>query len=129
MPRLFLVRHGRATGGYGADLDPGLDDLGRAQAAATAERLGPLGPLPMITSPLRRAREPAAALEARFCANIVGMKLSVLISSSTSHCWSVSPAPAASCSRRCRKSSARRPSTSMARCTRPSCWGMVNTYQ
>jgi broad specificity phosphatase PhoE len=66
MPRLHLVRHGRATGGYGADLDPGLDDLGHTQAAATADRLHALGPLPMLTSPLRRARETAAALESRW---------------------------------------------------------------
>lgn len=66
MPRLYLVRHGRATGGYGADVDPGLDELGQAQATATADRLAALGPLPIITSPLRRARETAAALEARW---------------------------------------------------------------
>ena len=66
MPRLYLVRHGRATGGYGADLDPGLDELGHAQAAAMADSLAGLGPLPMITSPLRRARETAAALETRW---------------------------------------------------------------
>jgi len=66
MPRLHLVRHGRATGGYGDDPDPGLDELGRAQAAAAAEVLAPLGPIPIITSPLRRARETAGALEARW---------------------------------------------------------------
>jgi broad specificity phosphatase PhoE len=66
MPRLYLVRHGRATGGYGADVDPGLDDLGQAQAAAMAERLASVGPLPIITSPLMRARETAHALEQRW---------------------------------------------------------------
>lgn len=66
MPRLYLVRHGRATGGYGADLDPGLDDVGAAQAATMADRLAPLGPLPLLTSPLRRARETADALESRW---------------------------------------------------------------
>lgn len=66
MPRLHLVRHGRATGGYGADVDPGLDELGAAQAAAMAEAIGPLGPLPIIASPLRRARETAFALEQRW---------------------------------------------------------------
>lgn len=66
MPRLYLVRHGRATGGYGADLDPGLDELGHAQAAAMAETLEPHGPLRMITSPLRRARETSGALESRW---------------------------------------------------------------
>lgn len=66
MPRLYLVRHGRATGGYGADVDPGLDELGHAQAVVAADRLEPHGPLPMITSPLRRARETAGALESRW---------------------------------------------------------------
>jgi len=66
MPRLYLVRHGRATGGYGADLDPGLDELGSAQAATMADRLAPLGPIPLLSSPLRRARETAGALEERW---------------------------------------------------------------
>src|SRR5680860_1066136 len=66
MPRLYLVRHGRATGGFGDDADPGLDDLGRSQAEAMADRIEPLGPLTMVTSPLRRARETTAALEARW---------------------------------------------------------------
>ena len=28
MARLYLVRHGRATGGWDVDPDPGLDDVG-----------------------------------------------------------------------------------------------------
>lgn len=66
MPRLYLVRHGRAAAGYADDLDPGLDDVGVDQAVAMADRLISLGPLPMITSPLRRARETAAELERRW---------------------------------------------------------------
>ena len=66
MTRLFLVRHGHAAAGYGADPDPGLDDLGRQQADTMADRLEPLGPMPIITSPLRRARETAIALERRW---------------------------------------------------------------
>jgi broad specificity phosphatase PhoE len=66
MPRLYLVRHGRATGGFGDALDPGLDALGAQQAEAMADVLAPLGPLPMMTSPLRRARETVAALERRW---------------------------------------------------------------
>jgi broad specificity phosphatase PhoE len=65
MPRLYLVRHGRAAAGWEQD-DPGLDDLGRSQADTFAERLAPLGPLAIVTSPLRRARETAAPLEARW---------------------------------------------------------------
>jgi broad specificity phosphatase PhoE len=66
MPRLYLVRHGRAAGGYGDHADPGLDDVGKAQAAAAADRLASVGPIEVITSPLVRARETAAALEARW---------------------------------------------------------------
>lgn len=64
MPRLYLVRHGEAAAGWGEDADPGLSDRGRSQAEAVAQQLGPLGPLPIIVSPLRRCRETAAPLEA-----------------------------------------------------------------
>ncbi len=68
MARIVLVRHGRAASGWDApgDPDPGLDDVGVAQAEAMAGALGPLGPLPVIVSPLRRTRETAAALERRW---------------------------------------------------------------
>jgi broad specificity phosphatase PhoE len=62
--RLYLVRHGRAAAGWDSDPDPGLDDLGRRQAREVAERLAPLGPLPVLTSPLRRCQETAAFLGA-----------------------------------------------------------------
>jgi broad specificity phosphatase PhoE len=60
--RLYLVRHGRASAGWGTDPDPGLDDVGRAQAAVVAERLRDLGPLHVESSPLQRCRETAAPL-------------------------------------------------------------------
>ncbi len=66
MPRLYLVRHGQASAGWGEDPDPGLDDVGRRQAETMADTLAPLGPLPMLTSPLRRTRETASALEHRW---------------------------------------------------------------
>jgi len=66
MPRLYLVRHGRAAAGYGDHADPGLDELGHEQAAASAAQLADVGPIPMITSPLTRARETANALERRW---------------------------------------------------------------
>ena len=66
MPRLYLVRHGRATGGWDVDSDPGLDAVGRRQADDLVERLGPLGPLPIFSSPLRRCQETAAALAAHW---------------------------------------------------------------
>jgi broad specificity phosphatase PhoE len=62
--RLHLVRHGKAAAGWDADPDPGLDDTGRAQAAAMAARLAPLGPMPIVCSPLQRTRETAVPLEA-----------------------------------------------------------------
>jgi len=60
--RIHLVRHGRAAAGWDADPDPGLDDVGRSQAAAMAARLAPLGPLPVVCSPMARCRETAAPL-------------------------------------------------------------------
>ena len=66
MPRLHLVRHGEAAAGWDGDADPGLSALGREQAEAVADLLAPLGPLPILTSPLRRTRETAAPLAARW---------------------------------------------------------------
>jgi len=62
MATLFLVRHGRAAAGFDGHIDPGLDDLGRAQALSTAAILAPLGPLAIYSSPLARARETAIPL-------------------------------------------------------------------
>lgn len=64
--RLYLVRHGRPTGGFAEVADPGLDDVGAAQAEALAQELETLGPLAIMTSPLKRARETAAPLERRW---------------------------------------------------------------
>lgn len=64
MTRLYLVRHGRAAAGWDIDPDPGLDEIGSQQAAAVAQRLAPIGPMPIVTSPLRRCRETAAYLAA-----------------------------------------------------------------
>jgi broad specificity phosphatase PhoE len=62
MPRITLVRHGRAAAGFGEDMDPGLDDLGRSQAEAVAQKLVSRGPLPIFSSPLKRTQETAAPL-------------------------------------------------------------------
>jgi broad specificity phosphatase PhoE len=64
MVRVHLIRHGRAAAGWDTDPDPGLDDIGRAQAGTMARSLVSLGPLPVVTSPLRRCRETAAPLAA-----------------------------------------------------------------
>jgi broad specificity phosphatase PhoE len=62
MGKIYMVRHGKAAAGFDGHLDPGLDDLGRRQALATATELAPLGPLPVLSSPLARARQTAEPL-------------------------------------------------------------------
>ena len=71
MTRIHLVRHGQAAAGFGAHKDPGLNDLGRQQAAAVAELLAPLGPLPVYSSPLARAFETARPLASIWNADVV----------------------------------------------------------
>jgi broad specificity phosphatase PhoE len=62
-----MVRHGQAAAGFSDDLDPGLSDLGRAQSEAAADALAAvLPPQPILSSPLRRCRETAAPLAARW---------------------------------------------------------------
>lgn len=62
---IFLVRHGEAAAGWGEAADPGLSELGRAQAEAVAERLVEAGAEAAVSSPMRRCRETAAAFETR----------------------------------------------------------------
>ena len=66
MTRVVLVRHARPAAAFDAELDPGLDDTGRRQAGALADELGARAPLVVVTSPLRRARETAVPLAARW---------------------------------------------------------------
>jgi broad specificity phosphatase PhoE len=67
MASLYLIRHGNASTTWEpGDDDPGLSELGRVQAEARAEQLAGKGPLTLLSSPLRRARETAAALERRW---------------------------------------------------------------
>lgn len=68
MSRLILVRHGQAAASWGEDADPGLSETGRAQAEAMASAVSEslAAPQPIEVSPLRRTRETAAALEARW---------------------------------------------------------------
>src|SRR5690606_39593804 len=57
-----------AAAGWGADLDPGLSEKGRAQAEAIArqveERVG--RKLPLLSSPLRRCRETSLPLATKW---------------------------------------------------------------
>ena len=62
MARIYMVRHGKAEAGFGEGMDPGLDALGRSQAERVAEKLKTLGPLSILSSPLRRTQETAAPL-------------------------------------------------------------------
>jgi broad specificity phosphatase PhoE len=64
--KLFLVRHGLSTGNTPGNLighsDHPLAPRGEAQAAAVASRLAPLGPMPVYSSDLPRARQTAEAI-------------------------------------------------------------------
>jgi 2,3-bisphosphoglycerate-dependent phosphoglycerate mutase len=69
MPTLILARHGRTAAnvsGVLAGRSPGvaLDDTGREQAAAAAERLTDVPLVEVVTSPLERCRETAKILAA-----------------------------------------------------------------
>jgi phosphohistidine phosphatase len=59
--RLLLVRHAHSAPGEPDELRP-LSDDGREQAGALAERLATRAPDAVLTSPLLRARETAAAI-------------------------------------------------------------------
>jgi len=61
--KLYLIRHGRPRAGFAEAVDPGLDEIGCLQADAVAQELAPLGPLSLVTSPLRRARDTATPFE------------------------------------------------------------------
>lgn len=62
MPKIYLVRHGRAAAGWGETADPGLDDKGRDQAASAADSLAAMSPMTIVSSPMARAQETAAPL-------------------------------------------------------------------
>lgn len=66
MSRLVLVRHAEPAASWGDHLDPGLSATGRQQAEAVAARLEARGPVPILTSPMGRAQETAAALARRW---------------------------------------------------------------
>ncbi|WP_395648187.1 histidine phosphatase family protein [Terricaulis sp.] len=63
MSRLFLIRHAQPEALWGGDNnDPGLTKSGKAEAEATAQRMGAHGVMKVFTSPLKRARETAAPI-------------------------------------------------------------------
>jgi broad specificity phosphatase PhoE len=64
--RLYLVRHAKTAHPWRTTLDSPLSASGHAQAATLAERIASLGPLPVVSSPLQRARQTAAPLATRW---------------------------------------------------------------
>jgi broad specificity phosphatase PhoE len=71
MSRIHLIRHARPATGWGdaaGEPDPGLDEIGQAQAEAVRDALMALPPgerpVAVASSPLRRCRETAAPLAA-----------------------------------------------------------------
>jgi len=65
---IYLIRHGQSTGNgrqcfLGWSYHP-LSALGEAQAIATAARMAPLGPMPVLCSDLPRACQTAEAIAA-----------------------------------------------------------------
>ncbi|MBU1194513.1 MAG: histidine phosphatase family protein [Proteobacteria bacterium] len=62
MAKIYLVRHGQASAGWGADIDPGLSALGRQQAQEAAKILALAGPVQILSSPMARALETARPL-------------------------------------------------------------------
>jgi len=66
---LVLVRHGQTeanrSGVLLGRLDPPLNGRGREQLAAVAERVAPMAPVRVLSSPLLRARESADLIAAR----------------------------------------------------------------
>lgn len=64
--RFLVVRHGQSTfgaqGRFTGREDVPLTATGRAQAAAVARRIGPAGPVVVLTSPLVRCRDTATAV-------------------------------------------------------------------
>ena len=63
-----LVRHGRATGGWDADVDPVSTSSAwpRPPPSPTCSDRSATAPPPLVTSPMRRCRETAAPLAARW---------------------------------------------------------------
>ncbi len=64
MPKLYLVRHGEASGTWADSLDPGLSELGKSQAQKVAEQFGSMEPLQLVSSPLLRCQETSGPLAA-----------------------------------------------------------------
>ena len=60
--RIYLVRHAKTAESWQTAIDAPLSETGHHQADAAARNLASLGPLPLWSSPLQRARQTAAPL-------------------------------------------------------------------
>ena len=72
MTQIWIVRHGEAAASWEKDPDPGLSALGQEQAERTAQALLEIVPegATLISSPLRRAQETAAAFAEKLGASV-----------------------------------------------------------
>lgn len=66
MARLYLIRHAKAAARFDEDPDPSLSEEGKEAAVDLALELERLGPMPIYTSPMERARETALPLANRW---------------------------------------------------------------
>jgi broad specificity phosphatase PhoE len=64
MPRIYMIRHGKAAADFSGHPDPGLDPLGQTQASLAADAMAAFGPMRILSSPLARARERSEPLAA-----------------------------------------------------------------
>ena len=62
MPKIYLIRYGRAASGWGETADPGLSTVGREQALQASKIMQAMQPMSIVSSPMARARETAAPL-------------------------------------------------------------------
>ena len=72
MTQIWIVRHGEAAASWEKDPDPGLSVLGQQQAEKTAHALLDLVPegATLLSSPLKRAQETAAAFAQKYGAPV-----------------------------------------------------------
>jgi broad specificity phosphatase PhoE len=62
MPKIYLIRHGRAATGWGESVDPGLSPMGQVQAEQASKAMQLRQAMSIISSPMARAQETAAPL-------------------------------------------------------------------
>lgn len=71
MHKIYLVRHGKSAQGFHEVEDSDLSALGHSQASAFADEFAHKhDPMPIIASPMRRARQTADALAKRWSCRV-----------------------------------------------------------